>query len=77
LFIQLIDGLTDVRDKVIFLVGTFCALRTSEAFVLSWKSFYHVPEGESYFMVEQVAYDGDVHEETTKTEASHAPVPMA
>jgi hypothetical protein len=25
-------------------------------------------------MVEQVAYDGDIHEETTKTEASHAPV---
>jgi hypothetical protein len=58
--IQLIDGLTDVRDRAIFLVGTFCALRTSEVFGLSWKSFYHVPKGESYFMVEQVAYDVSV-----------------
>ena len=74
--IQLIDVLTDVRDRVIFFVGTFCAQRTSEVFGLSWKSFYHVPEEKS-FMVEQVAYDGDVQEETTKTEVSHAPVPMA
>jgi integrase len=65
---------TDARDKAIFLVGTFCAMRTSEVFGLSWKSFHHEPNGESYFMVEQVAYDGAVHEETTKNEASRARV---
>jgi integrase len=72
--IQLIDRLTDARDKAIFLVGTFCALRTSEVFGLAWKHFHHEPDSQSYFMVEQVAYDGEVHEETTKTEASHARV---
>lgn len=66
-----VSGLPVTPDGA--MVGTFCALRTSEVFGL-WKSFHHVPKGESYFMVEQVAYDGDIHEETTKTEASHAPV---
>jgi len=72
--IQLIDRLTDARDKAIFLVGTFCALRTSEVFGLAWKHFHHEPDGKSYFMVEQVAYDGAVHEDTTKNEASRARV---
>lgn len=71
--IQLIDRLTDPRDKAIFLVGTFCALRTSEIFGLSWKQFHHTEDGTSYFMIDQTAYDGEVFD-TTKTKASKAKV---
>ena len=72
--IQLIDVISNVRDKAMFLVGTFCAPRTSEAFGLSWGQFHHT-EGslEAYFLIDQIAYDGEILH-TTKTEASKARV---
>jgi len=71
--IQLIDAITDVRDRAIFLVGTFCAPRTSEVFGLSWKQFHQDADGQTYFMIDQIAYDGEIIQ-TTKTEASKARV---
>jgi integrase len=74
--IQLIDGINNVRDRAIFLVGTFCAPRTSEVFGLSWKQFHQSAEGEpveNYFLIDQIGYDGEILH-TTKTEASKAKV---
>jgi integrase len=75
--IALIDRLTDVRDRAIFMVGTFCAMRTSEVFGLPWGNFRQDEEsGEPYFLVNQIAYGGKRHERT-KNNASKARVPLA
>jgi len=72
--ILLIDKLTDARDRAIFLVGTFCALRTSEAFGLPWKNFRKDPKtGSYYFLIDQIAYRGKRYDRT-KNEASNAQV---
>jgi integrase len=74
--IQLIDSINNVRDKAIFLVGTFCAPRTSEVFGLSWRQFHQSAEGEldeNYFLIDQIGYDGEILH-TTKTKASKAKV---
>jgi integrase len=74
--ITIIDKLTDARDKAIFLIGTFCAMRTSEVFGLPWKNFHEsTEEGQSYFLVDQIAYRGQRYERT-KTDSSEAPVPI-
>jgi integrase len=75
--IGIIDKLTDARDKAIFLVGTFCAMRTSEIFGLPWSNFHESDEeGQSYFLVDQMAYRGERYKRT-KTKASKARVPIA
>jgi integrase len=74
--IGIIDGLTDARDKAIFLAGTFCAMRTSEIFGLPWSNFHEgVDEGQSYFMVDQIAYRGARYKRT-KNDASKSRVPI-
>jgi integrase len=75
--IDLIDRLTNSRDKAIFLVGTFCAMRTSEIFGLPWGNFHESDEeGQSYFLIDQIAYRGERYNRT-KTDASKARVPIA
>jgi integrase len=72
----IIRKLTESRDKAIFLIGTFCAMRTSEVFGLPWKNFRVDDEtGEAYFLVSQIAYRGQRHERT-KNNASKAKVPI-
>jgi integrase len=72
--ILLIDKLTDARDKALFLVGTFCALRTSEAFGLPWKNFrYDAKTDSHYFLIDQIVYRGKRYDRT-KNEASKAKV---
>jgi len=72
--ISLIDKIPDAKDKALFLVGTFCAPRTSEAFGLSWRQFHHSEEtGEAYFMIDQIAFEGEILD-TTKNKASKAKV---
>jgi integrase len=72
---DLIDGILDPRDRAIFAVGSFCALRTSELFGMSWRAFHYDPEqGESYFSITDTAYRGTLREKTTKTKASRANV---
>jgi integrase len=75
--ISLIDGLTYSKDKAIFLTGTFCAMRTSEIFGMPWRNFHESDEeGQSYFLVDQIAYRGERYNRT-KTDASKAKVPIA
>jgi integrase len=75
--IGIIDKLTDAKGKAIFLVGTFCAMRPSEIFGLPWSNFHESDEdGQSYFLVDQIAYRGKWHKRT-KTNASKARVPIA
>jgi integrase len=74
--IGIIDKLTDARDKAIFLTGTFCAMRTSEIFGLPWSNFHEGDEeGQSYFMVNQIAYRGKRYKRT-KNDASKSRVPI-
>jgi integrase len=74
--IGIIDRLTDARDKAIFLVGTFCAMRTSEIFGLPWSNSHEGDEeGQSYFMVDQIAYRGKRYKRT-KNNASKSRVPI-
>jgi integrase len=73
--IDLIDGILDPRDRAIFAVGSFCALRTSELFGMSWRAFHYDSEtGESYFSITDTAYRGTLRKKTTKTKASRANV---
>ena len=39
LYVKLLAQLKDVRDRAIFLLGCFCALRPSELFGLTWDSY--------------------------------------
>jgi integrase len=72
--IGLIDKLTDARDKALFLVGTFCALRTSEAFGIPWKNFRYDDKTKThYFLIDQIVYRGKRYNRT-KNEASKAQV---
>jgi integrase len=71
---QIITKITDARDKAVFMVATFCALRTSEAFGMPWGNFHHDAEtGIGYFMVDQIAYRGKRYKRT-KNDASKARV---
>lgn len=70
--IQLIDLISDPRDKALFMVGTFCAMRTSEVFGLPWKNF---DEDNGIFVVNQIAYRGKQYKRT-KTQASKGTVPI-
>lgn len=73
--IGLIDLLADPRDKAIFLVGTFCAMRTSEVFGMPWKNLIDDGDGNGHFMVNQTAYRGERFKRT-KNDASKARVPI-
>jgi integrase len=74
--LAIIRKLTDARDRAIFMIGTFCAMRTSEVFGLPWKNFHFDGEsGEAYFLINQIAYRGKRHDRT-KNDASKARVPV-
>jgi integrase len=65
-----IAKITDVRDSALFHTGTFCLLRTSEAFGMPWRNFHPSDQaGESYFWVDQIAYRGKIYRRT-KNKAS-------
>jgi len=72
--IQIIDKLEDPKDRAIFMIGTFCALRTSEVFGLPWGNFHHdKATGKAHFLINQIAFEGEVLEQT-KNDASEAHV---
>lgn len=72
--IGLIDGVADKRDRAILLVGTFCAMRTSEVFGMPWGNLFE--DGVSaYLMIDQIAYRGKRYKRT-KNNASKARVPV-
>ncbi len=72
--IALIDGITDAKDRALFYVATFCALRTSEAFGLPWRNFhYDEKQKTAYFLIDQIAFEGEIFKRT-KNAASEAQV---
>lgn len=71
---SIIEALKHPKDKAIFCVGTFCAMRTSELFGLPWGNFHYNEETEeAYFMVDQIVWDGERLNQV-KTDASEARV---
>jgi integrase len=67
----MLDNLQHPRDKCLFGIGVFCALRTNEVFGLRWGSY----QGDS-FMICDTAWRGTLSRNQVKTEASRAPVPI-
>jgi integrase len=65
---RILTAVTDVRDKLILLIGTFCAIRTSEVLGLTWGSY----DGDS-LLIQNIAWEGKLYA-GTKTKKSHAPV---
>lgn len=74
--IQIIDAITDVRDKAIFMIGTFCALRSSELFGLTWGQLqYDDDTAKAQLLIKRIAYRGKLFNRT-KTKGSRAAVPI-
>jgi integrase len=65
---RMLTAVTDVRDKLILLIGTFCAVRTSEVLGLTWSSYI----GDS-LLIQNIAWEGKLYT-GTKTKKSRAPV---
>jgi integrase len=63
---RLLTAVTDLRDRLILMIGTFCAVRTSEVLGLTWKSF----QGDS-LLIENIAWEGKLYA-GTKTDDSCA-----
>lgn len=66
---RLLSAIVDKRDRLILLIGTFCAVRTSEVLGLTWGSYL----GDS-FLIQNIAWEGKLYEGKTKTKKSRAPV---
>jgi integrase len=66
---MILTEVTDLRDKLILLIGTFCAVRTSEVLGLTWNSY----TGDS-LLIQNIAWEGKLYQRQTKTEKSNAPV---
>ena len=72
----LMERICDPKDKALFMVGVFCALRSSETFALPWRNYHPSSlSGESYFFIDQIAYRGKIVRQV-KTDASKARVPI-
>jgi integrase len=56
-------------DRLLLLVATFCAMRTSEVLGLTWGSY----QGDS-LLIQNIAWEGKLYEGKTKTKKSRAPV---
>ena len=66
---KLFAAVIDPCDRLLLLVATFCAVRTSEVLGLTWRSY----EGDS-FAIHNIAWEGKFYEGKTKTKKSRAPV---
>lgn len=67
----IIRNMLHPRDSALLCVGIFCALRTSEAFGLTW-GCYH----KDHFEIRNTAWEGKLYEGQTKTDESAAAVPI-
>ncbi len=68
---QLLDAIEDPMDRCLFAIGVFCALRTAEAFGLTWGCY----QGK-YLAVKNTAFEGHLQENKLKTTESRALVPV-
>jgi integrase len=66
---RLLDAIVHPRDRLMLLIGTFCAVRTSEVLGLTWRS-YQV----DCLAIQNIAWEGKLYEGKTKTKKSRAPV---
>jgi integrase len=66
---RILTAVTDIRDQLILLMGTLCAIRTSGVLGLTWSSY----SGDS-LLIQNIAWEGKLYEVKTKTQKSHAPV---
>jgi integrase len=69
--VSLIAAVKDTRDQLILLIGTFCALTSSELFGLRWDCY----QGE-HLIIRNTAYHGVVYERV-KRKARERNVPLA
>ena len=67
----MLDNLENPRDRCLFGIAVFCALRTHEIFGLRWGSY----QGDS-LMISDTAWKGTLYPNQVKTDASRAPVPI-
>jgi len=63
--LRLIQAITDVRDRLILLLGVFCGPRSSEVFGLQWNCY----KGD-HIEIRNTAYCGQLHEWRVKRKAS-------
>jgi len=66
---KLFTAIVDPRDRLLLLIATFCAMRTSEVLGLTWTSY----QGDS-LLIENIAWEGKLYEGKAKTKKSRAPV---
>jgi integrase len=66
---KLFAAVIDPCDRLLLLVATFCAMRTSEVLGLTWGSY----QGDS-LLIQNIAWEGKLYEGKTKTKKSRAPV---
>ena len=66
---KLLSAMVDPRDRLLLLIATFCAMRTSEVLGLTWASY----QGDS-LLIQNIAWEGKLYEGKTKTKKSRAPV---
>src|SRR5215469_11983791 len=69
--VKLIDAISHPHDLCLMSIGLFCATRTSETFGLKWKSYL-----QDRLVVHGTAYEGQLYEGKTKTEASAQAIPI-
>lgn len=67
----LFQNIESVRDRCLFGIAAFCALRPSEAFALRWKSY----QGD-HFTILDTTWEGKLYPNQVKTKASRASVPI-
>jgi integrase len=68
---KLIASIVDEMDQCLIAVGSMCALRTSEVFGLTWKSW----QGGT-LQITGTAWNGEMFEDQTKTVGSKKPIPI-
>ena len=68
---SLIGAIEDPHDLCLMSIGLFCATRTSETFGLQWKSYLG-----DRLIVHGTAYERQLYEGKTKTEASAQAIPI-
>ena len=71
MIMKLIEGTENPMDKCALAIGSFCALRTSELFGLTWGCYHG-----GHLAIENTAFEGHLQESMLKNRASRALVPI-
>ncbi len=71
LIMQLLKAIQDPRDRCVFAIGVFCALRTAEVFGLTWGCWL-----EQHLLIRNTAFEGHLQLDKVKTSDSRGLVPI-